>query len=329
LQSFVTELSSEYVHNGQRHIEIVCHCRGLSQFGSLFVVLGGVLGAIVTAPLEVVKTRLQAAKHKQTLQSRFRFGFGTLMALRTLYKEEGLKGWYRGLGTHIVSTGPSRGIQFFTYGNTKTFLVNYMGFDKNSTIVHLISSAIAGATVVTVVQPMWLLKTRMQLQTSLHSETLYSGVWDAILKIRRTEGLKAFYKGMGASYLGISESVLQFVLYERIKQIVQKYNSDRYNTPVNAPLGTIQNLLVASIAKLVASVTTYPHEVIRTRLREQRSVIKYKGVFVGLVTIAKEEGIRGLYGGMGPHLMRVVPNAAIMFLTYERVVYWLSTKSSS
>ena len=33
--------------------------------------------------------------------------------------------------------------------------------------------------------------------------------------------------------------------------------------------------------------------------------------------IAREEGRAGLYGGLGPHLMRVVPNTAIMFLSYE------------
>jgi solute carrier family 25 protein 33/36 len=63
-------------------------------------------------------------------------------------------------------------------------------------------------------------------------------------------------------------------------------------------------LAVASAAKLIASVTTYPHEVIRTRLREQRYGNKYPGVFSGMAVIAREEGIRGLYGGMGPHLLR-------------------------
>jgi solute carrier family 25 protein 33/36 len=42
-----------------------------------------------------------------------------------------------------------------------------------------------------------------------------------------------------------------------------------------------------------------------------------------LATIAKEEGRSGLYAGMGVHLMKVVPNSAIMFLTYEIVNVWL------
>jgi len=75
---------------------------------------------------------------------------------------------------------------------------------------------------------------------------------------------------------------------------------------------------VSSFAKLLASLATYPHEVIRTRLREQKSgVPKYKGPIHGMAVLYREEGVRGLYGGLSAHLIRVVPNAAILFLTYE------------
>jgi hypothetical protein len=40
-------------------------------------------------------------------------------------------------------------------------------------------------------------------------------------------------------------------------------------------------------------------------------------MFQSIALIAKEEGRRGLYSGLGPHLMRVVPNTAIMFMSFE------------
>jgi solute carrier family 25 protein 33/36 len=69
-------------------------------------------------------------------------------------------------------------------------------------------------------------------------------------------------------------------------------------------------------------VATYPHEVARTRMREQAraGVFKYqKGMWETLGVMASEEGFKSLYSGMGVHLMKVVPNSALMFLTYEVV----------
>ena len=61
-------------------------------------------------------------------------------------------------------------------------------------------------------------------------------------------------------------------------------------------------------------------------MREQArsGVFKYKGMWQTLNLIAREEGRKGLYSGMGIHLVKVVPNSAFMFLTYEIVRGWLS-----
>lgn len=77
-------------------------------------------------------------------------------------------------------------------------------------------------------------------------------------------------------------------------------------------------------------MATYPHEVVRTRLRETPKTVMennklvtrspYNGLINTFVRIAREEGTRGLYAGMGAHLMRVVPNTAIMFACYELIV---------
>jgi solute carrier family 25 protein 33/36 len=82
----------------------------------------------------------------------------------------------------------------------------------------------------------------------------------------------------------------------------------------------------AAAAKMCASIATYPHEVARTRMREQArgGIYKYKSMWQSLAVISQEEGMKGLYSGMGVHLLKVVPNSAFMFLTYEVVRSWLS-----
>jgi solute carrier family 25 protein 33/36 len=46
--------------------------------------------------------------------------------------------------------------------------------------------------------------------------------------------------------------------------------------------------------------------------------------------IVKEEGVRGMYKGMGTHLIRQIPNTAIVMTTYELIVkYFLNDKYSA
>lgn len=79
---------------------------------------------------------------------------------------------------------------------------------------------------------------------------------------------------------------------------------------------------MASTAKLIAAVATYPHEVIRTRLRQapENGIRKYTGLIQSGRLIYQQEGMAALYGGMTAHLMRVVPNAAFLFLSYELII---------
>ena len=67
-------------------------------------------------------------------------------------------------------------------------------------------------------------------------------------------------------------------------------------------------------------------EVARTRLREEGN--KYTGFFQTLMVVFREEGARGLYKGMGTHLLRQIPNSMIVMVTYELIInYYKEDKS--
>ncbi|KAI4800142.1 hypothetical protein KUCAC02_014991 [Chaenocephalus aceratus] len=81
-------------------------------------------------------------------------------------------------------------------------------------------------------------------------------------------------------------------------------------------------MLAAATSKTCATTLAYPHEVIRTRLREEGT--KYNSFFQTLRTVPREEGYRALYRGLTTHLVRQIPNTAIVISTYELVVYLLN-----
>ncbi|EAL68118.1 mitochondrial substrate carrier family protein [Dictyostelium discoideum AX4] len=285
--------------------------------------IGGAAGVICTSPLEVIKTQLQAKNSNLLVKDKPRFVPTTAYSLYHLVKRDGKSGLWKGLGAHLLGVAPARAIHFSSYSFTKS-IMNKLGY-TDGPILWITSAVSSGAAVAITTSPIWLIKTRMQLQTSLknfNEGTQYRGMFHCCLSILREEGPLGFYKGLGASLISVSESAFQFVLYEGFKnRIITEKRLKGYENPNE--LSTSEYLISAGIAKLIAAITTYPHEVVRTRLREQTKPgvkSKYTGVIQGLTLIAREEGIRGLFGGAGPHIIRVVPNSCIMFLTYELVL---------
>jgi solute carrier family 25 folate transporter 32 len=85
--------------------------------------------------------------------------------------------------------------------------------------------------------------------------------------------------------------------------------------------GSSSILLASAFSKMSASLATYPHEVIRTRLQNQtKKPYKYQGIVHAIKVMSKEEGLRGFYKGLSTNLVRTVPSSAMTILTYELVV---------
>ena len=287
---------------------------------------GGVAGTIascITNPLEVVKTQLQSSS---AAVGEFSQASGHPVAIaKKIFENDGVLGFMRGLRPTLVGIIPARSVYFFSYEQSKRLLGTF-GMKEGGVPNALVSGLSAGIASNSLTNPIWMIKTRCQLiADSSAGQRVYGGYRDAVAAIYREEGIGGFYKGLSASYWGCLEGATQFMIYEQIKsKLLMQQNSRREEQGLPAP--KLGYFLAAAVAKGTASILTYPHEVARTRLREQarNGVFKYTGMWQTIGTIAKEEGTKALYGGMGVHLLKVVPNSAIMFLTYECVNSYLS-----
>ena len=243
--------------------------------------------------------------------------------------DDGLSGFWRGLPPTLIGIIPSRSIYFYAYQKMKHFLGRFENFSEGSPPNALIAGLTAGIAANTLTNPIWMVRTRMQLHADKAAgQRAYTGYFDAISTIYRTEGLAGYFKGISASYWGCSEGACQFLLYEDFKKrLLNRINTKRAAQGLH-PTNYLPNshyFWCAAASKLCATIATYPHEVARTRLREQarEGIFKYHGMWQTLALVAKEEGVSSMYAGMGVHLMKVVPNSAFMFLTYEIVKSWL------
>lgn len=166
---------------------------------------------------------------------------------------------------------------------------------------------------------------------TISGQRKFKNYGDVISTIMKEEGPLGFWKGLSASYVGCIEGAVQWIIYEKIKAIFSTEKSIVSGSKPQArtPSPT-EYFFAAAISKTAAICATYPHEVVRTRLREQSAfgAFKYNNFLQALRVIAKEEGRKGLYGGIGMHLIRSVPNSAIMFVTFEVVSAYLAKEQS-
>lgn len=268
---------------------------------------GGIAGgvaAMATSPLEVIKTRLQSTKLYGGEQKRV----GAFLCLRDAVRVEGGRALFKGLGVTLLGVMPSRAVYFTTYTQGKRIFTDG---SRSPFQVHVLASVLTGGVNVTWSNPLFVVRTRQQLSVDSRGKPMLS-FWKSLLEIYRAEGLAGFTRGMSASYVGITETVLALVLWEHFKKTL---------FPGEEGPGAVGSAACAALAKLCATSVAYPHEVIRTRLRETLGADrKYRSFGQACSLTVKEEGVAGLYRGIVPQLMRVVPHYAILFLTFECVI---------
>jgi solute carrier family 25 folate transporter 32 len=324
----------------------------------------GVASGLVTCPLDVIKTKLQAQgafrADPQSIGASGRDVYrGMIGTGRTIIRQDGLRGLYRGLAPMTLGYVPTWAIYMTVYDSSKAYL-NQNGWQDHKYTSYIMSSVFAGACSTTITNPIWVIKTRLMSQISISSSHSartpwhYKGTADAIQKMYRSEGVKAFYSGLAPALLGLTHVAIQFPLYEYFKQrftgleMGQSSNEESVWT-----VESVASVLTATlISKGCATTATYPHEVLRTRLQTQQrhfspegnngvsstrhsegvstarrvgnsdgSVYRprYRGVVQTFQTILREEGWRAFYSGMGTNLIRAIPAAMTTMLTFESV----------
>ncbi|KAL8703854.1 MAG: hypothetical protein Q9201_002969 [Fulgogasparrea decipioides] len=183
------------------------------------------------------------------------------------------------------------------------------------------SASTAGLATGIATNPIWLVKTRLQLDKSRVGDgrRRYKNSWDCVAQVLRQEGIPGLYRGLSATFLGAAETTLHLVLYEQMKIRMTR----RETTTPNRNENWLDVGAAAGSSKLLTALVAYPHEVIRTRLRQapmENGSLRYTGLIQCFRLTWQEGGLASLYGGLTPHVLRAVPSAAISLGMYELVL---------
>ena len=147
----------------------------------------------------------------------------------------------------------------------------------------------------------------------LLQKDVYNNFLHCLVKIVQEEGPSELYRGLTPSLIGVVPyAATNYYAYDTLRKLYRK-------TFKQEEISNIATLLIGSAAGAISSTATFPLEVARKQMQAGavggRQI--YKSVFHALYCIMEKDGVGGLYKGLGPSCIKLMPAAGISFMCYE------------
>ncbi|XP_019719892.1 mitochondrial uncoupling protein 2-like [Hippocampus comes] len=176
----------------------------------------GAMAVALAQPTDVVKVRFQAQARLADGGRRYN---GTLDAYKTIARDEGVRGLWKGCTPNITRNAIVNCAELVTYDIIKEVILKYNLMADNLPC-HFTAAFGAGFCTTVVASPVDVVKTRFMNSSANH----YSSAVNCALTMMKNEGPTAFYKGFMPSFLRLgSWNIVMFVTYEQIKRGVTQY----------------------------------------------------------------------------------------------------------
>jgi solute carrier family 25 (mitochondrial citrate transporter), member 1 len=168
---------------------------------------------------------------------------------------------------------------------------------EKSPLLTLSAGMIAGGIEGFVTYPTEYVKTQLQVSANFKSP------WDVVKRTINTKGIRGLYKGVGPLVVGNSTKAgVRFMGFNYFKE---------------NGFGLVLSGLMAGI--LEATIVVTPTETIKTKLIHDQIQAnpRFKSAIHGTSLILKEEGIKGIYKGVGAVIARQGANSAVRMSSYS------------
>jgi solute carrier family 25 folate transporter 32 len=151
----------------------------------------------------------------------------------------------------------------------------------------------------------------------------YRNVFHGLRALAQEEGIRGYYKGFSATLLGMLHGAVVMTVYQQVKPSVHKAANASQASGDSGWWGLLAAASVAgALSKVLATVLTYPTQVIRTRMQDHRYYLatgqeNHPGLIRIVSQIWRQRGLRGLYRGMSMQLVRTSLSNMVIFSLYE------------
>lgn len=141
-------------------------------------------------------------------------------------------------------------------------------------------------------------------------------------KMWKSNGIYAFFRGLPLGLLGMFPyAAIDLMTFETLKSALLVRAARRNHCHEDdVPLSNFSTGVIGAFSGALSASIVYPMNVLRTRLQAQGSVL-HKPTYTGIVDVTRKtlrsEGVRGLFRGITPNLLKVAPSVSISYIVYE------------
>ncbi|KAI0121417.1 mitochondrial carrier [Hypoxylon sp. NC0597] len=305
-----------------------------------YFIAGAVAGGIsrtATAPLDRLKVYLlvntttsanvvvDAAKSGQPLRALKHAGRPLVTAIADIYKAGGIRGFFAGNGLNVVKIMPETAIRFGAYEAAKKTLASLEGHDDTTQInpySRFVAGGVAGMTAQFCVYPLDTLKFRLQSEYVSGGPRGNALLFQTARKMWTEGGVRAAYRGVTMGLIGMFPySAIDMGTFELLKTTYVTYTARAYSIhEEDAQPSTFATGIMGATSGAFGATVVYPLNVLRTRLQTQGTSLHpahYTGIWDVAQKTVRNEGVRGLYKGLMPNLLKVAPALSITWMVYE------------
>ncbi|KAH8705274.1 putative succinate:fumarate antiporter [Talaromyces proteolyticus] len=278
----------------------------------------GMMEALVCHPLDTIKVRMQLSRRARQPGAKPR---GFVATGAEIVRRETALGLYKGLGAVLGGIIPKMAIRFTSYEKYKQLLANKETLEVSRKGTFLAGLAAGVTEAVAIVNPMEVIKIRLQAQHHSLSDPLdtpkYRSAPHALFTVVREEGFGALYRGVSLTALrqGTNQAA-NFTAYTELKSALKKWQPEY----ANRELPSWQTTIIGLISGAMGPFSNAPIDTIKTRL-QRTPAEPGQSAISRITTIAgdmfKQEGAKAFYKGITPRVMRVAPGQAVTFTVYE------------
>lgn len=265
-----------------------------------------------------------------------------LQLYKSILQNEGILGLWAGNGANLLRVFPAKSIVFSSndlYRGVCARLYYFGSTDDQQQrqqqqlpwALSFLSGGLAGMTASAATYPLDLARGRITGKlASSGGKKHYKGIVNTVLITAREEGVRALYKGVTPTLLGaMPYEGIKFGTVSLLERAFPKKKYTTLTTTTDAEEegrggllsnNIIRKLLFGGAAGVSAGLLTYPNDTIRRLLQLQGSkgtTEHFTGYFDCVQKTYARYGIERFYRGAFINIVRMAPNTAIQFGSYE------------